>query len=262
MEKELRQFDKARDLFERGLKADPTHAYLYLSYADMEYKEEYLRRGLSIVQRGITATKSRNALLLQMSGRILSRLSRFDQAEKAFRLGLSADPNHAHIFYQWAIVKSKQGDIESTESILKEGCSKCPNDLYLIRTMAQFLVSKDVRGEAEPFIEDALRICGEDQHKILKTEQQIYKPFRIDKPIDFQFVSQDQEGKIQNIFHREKNHFGFILTSNGESFYFNIPKERFEFYQENDRVLFDLVEYPNRETNRLAAINIELISDK
>ena len=127
--------------------------------------------------------------------------------------------------------------------------------------MAQFLVSKDVREEAEPFIKDAFRICGEDQLKRRKTEQQIYTPFRIDKPIDFQFVSQDQEGKIQKIVHREKNHFGFILTSKGESFYFNIPKERFESYQDNDRVLFDLIEYPNRKTNRLVAINIELISD-
>ena len=229
MEQELRRFDKARELFERGLKADPTNAHLYLSFADMEYKEGYLRRCLSIVEGGITATRSRNAPLFQMFGRILSKLSRFDQAEKAFRLGLSADPNHAHIFHQWAIVKSKQGDKEGTESVLKEGCSKCPNDLYLIRTMAQFLVSKDVREEAEPFIKDAFRICGEDQLKRRKTEQQIYTPFRIDKPIDFQFVSQDQEGKIQKIVHREKNHFGFILTSKGESFYFNIPKERFEY---------------------------------
>ena len=111
MEKELRQFDKARDLFERGIKADPTNAHLYLSSAEMEYKEGYLRRGLSIVQRGITATKSRDAPLFQIFGRILSRLSRFDQAEKAFRLGLSADPKHAHIYFINGLLSSQNKEI-------------------------------------------------------------------------------------------------------------------------------------------------------
>ena len=257
MENELGRIGEARELFERGLNTNPTEVYLYLNYADMEYQEGYLRRGLSILQRRITAKKNQDAKVFQMLGMILSKLSRFDQAEEALLLGLSVDSNEGYIFHQLAIVKKRKGDKEGTENVLKEGCSKWPNNLVLIRTMAQFLVTKGVREEAESFIEDALRICGENQLERHETEQQIYKPFLIDKPIDFQFVSQDQEGKIQKINHREKYGFGFIGTSNGERFYFKIPKKMFEFHKENDRVLFDLIEYPNRETNRFVAINVE-----
>jgi tetratricopeptide (TPR) repeat protein len=261
MEKELGEFDKARELFERGLKADPTNARLYVSYSEMEAKQKYWRRGLALIQRGITVTNSSEVSLFQMFGRILKMLLRFDQAEDVLHQCLSIDPNQARTYHQLAFVKANQGDKEGTESILREGCSKCRENLLLHKALAQFLVTLERQEEAEPYIKCALEICGENL--LQETKQEIYsKPFRIRKPPDFHFISQDQKGIIEKIIPREENSFGFIRISSTENLWFYIQKENIEFYRENVRVLYDLIEYPNRETNRLVAINVELISDE
>jgi len=265
MEKELGQIPKARELFERGLKADPTNAYLYLAYAEMEAEQKHWRRGLSLLQRGIAATSGQNAPLFQVLGRILAWLYRFDQAEDAFRQGLTVDPFHAPIFQEWAFVKARAGDKEGVGSILREGCAKCPDDLLLHITFAQFLVSADRRGEAEPFMKRALELCGKDQRKRQETERRILQqPFRVNKLPDFHFVSLDQEGMIEQlvpIHPREKAPYGFIRNSKGDRLYFRLPKDKVLPYQENDRVFYDLREFPDRETNRFIATNVEVADE-
>ena len=265
MEKGLGRITESRDLFERGLKADPTNAHLYLAYAEMEAKQKRWRRGLILLQRGIAATGGQNAPLFQVLGRVLAWLYRFDQAEAAFHQGLAIDPTHAPIFQEWAFVKSRKGEKQGVESVLREGCAKCPDDLLLCMTLAQFLVSSGRRDEAEPFMKRSLELCGKDRLRREKTQRYILQqPFRMGKPPTFHFVSLDQEGTIEQLvlIHPDgKAPYGFIMTPKGDRFYFYLPKDKVLPYGENDRVLYDLIEFPNRQTNRLAAIDVEVASD-
>jgi len=162
-------------------------------------------------------------------------------------------------------VKSRKGDKEGVESVLREGCAKCPDDFLLCMTLAQFLVSSGHRDEAEPFMKRALELCGKDQLRREETQRQILQqPFRMGKPPTFHFVSLDQEGIIERLvlIHPDgKAPYGFIMTPKGDRFYFYLPKDKVLPYGENDRVLYDLIEFPSRQTNRLVAINVEVASD-
>ena len=132
-------------------------------------------------------------------------------------------------------------------------------------TLARFLVSSGRRDEAEPFMKRALELCGKDQLRREKTQREILQqPFRIGQPPTFHFVSLDQEGMIERLvpIHPDgKAPYGFIMTPKGDHFYFRLPKDKAPPYGETDRILYDLIEFPNRQANRLVAINVEVASD-
>lgn len=265
MEKELGRIAEARDLFERGLKADPTNAYLYQAYGQIEAEQKRWRRGLALIQRGIAATGEQDAPLFQFLGRILARLRRFDQAEVAFHRGLAISPAHAPIFQEWAFVKAKKGDKEAIENLLRDGCIKCPGDLLLHMTLAQFLVSTGRQDEAEPFMKRALELCGSDQLRRQETERRILlQPFRMGEPPGFRFVALDQEGVVEQLVPIEPRGgalYGFIVTATGSRLYFRLPKDQTGALQEHDRVIYDVIEYIHTEVDRLVAINIEIVND-
>jgi tetratricopeptide (TPR) repeat protein len=199
MEKEQGRLAEARDLFERGLKADPINAHLYQAYGQMEAEQKRWRLGLALLQRGIAATGEQDAPLFQLLGRILAWLRRFDQAEVAFHRGLAISPAHAPISQEWAFVKAKEGDREAVESLLRDGCTKCPGDL-LHMTLAQFLVSTGRQDDAEPFMKRALKLCGNDQLRRQETERRILlQPFRMGKSPGFRFVALDQERVVEQL---------------------------------------------------------------
>jgi hypothetical protein len=231
----------------------------------MEAEQKRWRRGLALLHRGIAATREQDAPLFQFLGRILAWLRRFDQAEVAFHRGLAISPAHVPIFQEWAFVKAKEGGRKAVESLLGDGCTKCPGDLFLHTTLAQFLVSTGRQDDAEPFMKHALELCGSDQLRRQETERRILlQPFRMGKPPGFRFVALDQEGVVEQlvpIHPRGGALYGFIVTATGSRLYFRLPKDQAGAYREHDMVIYELIEYMYTEVNRLVAINIEVAND-
>ncbi len=161
-------------------------------------------------------------------------------------------------------MKAKEGDREAVEHLLRDGCTKCPGDLLLHATLAQFLVSTSRQDDAEPFMRRALELCGNQLRRQEIERRILLQPFRMGKPPGFRFVALDQEGVVKQLVPIHPGGeaiYGFIVTATGNRLYFSLPKDHAMAYREHDRVIYDVIDYIHTEVNRLVAINIEIAND-
>ena len=96
MEKEQGNIERARELFQRGTEADPTHGAVWQAWALMENGQGDIERSRELFQRGT-----------------------------------EANPTHAPVWQAWALMEKKQGNIERARKLFEKGRKANPMDILL-----------------------------------------------------------------------------------------------------------------------------------
>ena len=261
MEKEQGDYKNARSLFRRAIEADPTHAYLYLGWADMEGGRRHWRLAEAILMQGHQRGAGPSPPMLQYRGLMLSKLERFDEALRCFEEGLDIDPSHAPIFQELAKLFAKLGDLEKVEAILRNGCAKCPNDRSLSGTLAKLLLTTGRADEGNSWATQSLSNC-QSAVELEQTRAFIFGgPLRLGSPKSYHFIKRDVEGIVFRLFTSPDRPFGFIEATDGARYYFSLNANQAADFCEGSHVRFDVIEYSDREDNRLKAKFVEIMPE-
>ena len=86
--KERARVQRARELFEEGLKADPTHGPLYNAYANMEARHHRVGAAREVLRRGVANSCSDMAHVWHGLAVLELRQGNIDEARSMFRKGI------------------------------------------------------------------------------------------------------------------------------------------------------------------------------
>ncbi len=104
MEQKLGHTERARQLFEQGTRADPTHAPTYQAWALMELGHDP-NRCLQILEESLRKVSDPRGLasLYSLQGSAYAKQQQFEQAEAAFERAIQFDPREARSHYFFAL---------------------------------------------------------------------------------------------------------------------------------------------------------------
>jgi tetratricopeptide (TPR) repeat protein len=166
MEKQLGQPERARQLFERGTQADPSHAPVWQAWALMEKQLGQPERARQLFERGTQADPS-NAPTWQAWALMEKQLGQPERARQLFERGTQADPSHAPTWQAWALMEKQLGQPERARQLLDKSLlvvHDVDGRANLLCTRGRVLDALGHKDEAEKDFREALRLFEREYH--------------------------------------------------------------------------------------------------
>jgi len=142
-----RDYDRAQDMYERAINADPNHANNLGNYAVFlkNVRREY-DRAQDMYERAINADPNHANTLGNYATFMWTIRHDYDQAEAMFGRAIDADPNHANTLGSYAIfLKNVRHDHDRAQAMYERAIDADPTDADNLGNYAIFL--KNVRHE-------------------------------------------------------------------------------------------------------------------
>ncbi len=127
MEKERGNIDKARELFQKGTQADPSHAPVWQAWALMEKERGNIDKARELFQKGTQADPT-NAPTWQAWALMEKERGNIDKARELFQKGTQADPTNAPTWQAWALMEKERGNIDKARELFQKGTQADPTN--------------------------------------------------------------------------------------------------------------------------------------
>jgi len=182
---------RARQMFEKSIIADPDHAQAWQAFGVMEMKAGNYRSAKTLFECGLK-NSPRHGALWQAYGTLESRKGNVANARLLFAAGIQKCPKHVPLYQAWACLELRDGDVltakrligealtmdkrngsgwlvaakieEKSDNhglvglILRRGIECSPNDVELYRALAEHEISRGKIDNARELLERGLEI--------------------------------------------------------------------------------------------------------
>ena len=141
-------YDRAQNMYERAIEADPTNANSLSNYANLlgAIRHDY-DRAQNMYERAITADPNHTDSLGNYASFMWTIRHDYNQAETMFERAITTDPTNAHILGTYAFfIETIRGDHDRAESMFERAITADPTNAHILGTYALFL--KTVRGDS------------------------------------------------------------------------------------------------------------------
>jgi tetratricopeptide (TPR) repeat protein len=142
MEKELSNYDRARELFEQAVLADPEHAPAYQAWALMEKELRNYDRARELFKRAALANPE-HAPVYQAWALMEKELRNYDRARELFEQAVLADPEHAPAYQAWALMEKELSNYDRARELFEQAAQADPNNAFAYQAWA--LMEKELR---------------------------------------------------------------------------------------------------------------------
>lgn len=159
----LGRFDEAEKAFRRTIELNSKQPFAFLRLADRKMAEEAWEEAEAIIAEGLTVSDQKGVLHLY-NGHILTAQDRYEEAEQAYRLALTADPADLYIVTHIAHALIKQGKTKQAEVVISE-YEHTDDASFFIRTASMLWDEGDMAAEKElalKLLEDTINKRSEE----------------------------------------------------------------------------------------------------
>ncbi|MDQ7028567.1 MAG: tetratricopeptide repeat protein [Ardenticatenia bacterium] len=124
MEARLGEVERARELFARGVEADPGHAPVWQAWALMEARLGEVGGRGSCSRAG--GGDPGHAPVWRAWALMEARLREVERARELFARGVEADPGHAPTWQAWALMEARLREVERARELFARGVEADP----------------------------------------------------------------------------------------------------------------------------------------
>ncbi len=156
LQKELRNYDEARRLFQRAVDADPLDAPSWQAYALFEKEQRNFAEARCLFQRAVDADPF-NAPAWQAYALFEKEQRNFDEARRLFKRAVEADPSHAPAWQAYALFEKEQRQYDEARRLFKRAVEADPSHTPSWQAYALFEKEQRQYDEARRLLEEGLR---------------------------------------------------------------------------------------------------------
>lgn len=161
MEDSLNDVATARELFERGAKADPQCARLYYTWGTMELRLGNVGRAHELFARGLEADPG-NPHIWQTLGALSVEKGELDAARKCFRKALVSDPDNVVVLDHWGRLEARSSNWQQARELFHRGAKNSPYDARVLQSWARMEMQQGRLDAAHTLMRRAVRISARD----------------------------------------------------------------------------------------------------
>ena len=164
-----RDYDRAQDMYERAINADPNHANTLGNYAVFlkNVRREY-DRAQDMYERAIEANPNHANTLGNYATFMWTIRHDYDQAEAMFGRAIDADPNHANTLGSYAIfLKNVRHEYDQAKAMYERAIEANPNHANTLGNYSQLLFATGRDKTAIALVTRALPLAGTDEKPLV-----------------------------------------------------------------------------------------------
>ena len=126
MEADKENWERAQECFESALKNDQRNARVLQAYAIMETKrpDGSSRTAIELFERALKANP-RDAGVLQAYALFVAKLGDIDTARDLLLRGTTVNKRHAPVWQAWGVLETRYGDADDARDIFQQGIWAC-----------------------------------------------------------------------------------------------------------------------------------------
>ena len=171
MEEKAGDVNRARELFEKGVEADPKHAPVWQAWALMEEKAGDVNRARELFEKGVEADP-KSAPTWQAWARLETQCDNIGDLDKEFtgrwlfKKATEVDPNDPLCWTEWADLEKKQGSWAQAEQLYLHAAEAEQGTISRTRTyfdLAMMFANLNEREKEEKYLLLAINSNPDDR---------------------------------------------------------------------------------------------------
>mmetsp|Transcript_9723 Transcript_9723/g.13650 ORF Transcript_9723/g.13650 Transcript_9723/m.13650 type:complete len:569 (-) Transcript_9723:13-1719(-) len=135
MEEKLGLYKRALELYVKATRVDPGHAASWVALAMLYKRRNRISEAKRCLQAATKADSS-NYYAWQAWGVLENSLGNFDEAREKFKLSSKANPRNSALYQAWGVMEAKLGNHDIAKELFQRGIREHPSSCYTLQAWA------------------------------------------------------------------------------------------------------------------------------